>query len=554
MNQAYFNSVFAKICIDSLLSLGVKHFVLSPGSRSTPLTAAIARNKNITQHVFHDERSAAFFALGLGKAGQLAAMITTSGTAVANAFPAIMEASTSYTPFLILSADRPPELRNTGANQTMDQQKLFGEHCRFFFDFPCPSAHFSANAIASTLSLAVSHATGANPGPVHLNCMFREPLEPVEVNIPSPKPRMFHSNRSSLSLAVQENIRELLSKATSPLLVIGYIDNSTERKAAFELAESLNWPAFVDISSGIKLQKISNQISMMELLLQEKESLKRPDLILHLGGAVTTKHFARWTSSLNVDYILVHPYAYRQDPTHSVTHHLRTSFSELFFIAEFQHSDLLPYFSSLNRKLNDVPIQNTLSEITVSRRIASFLPNNSILFIGNSMPIRDMNNFSYPENNIETFSNRGVSGIDGICSTAAGVSIARNSVTHLLIGDLSTMHDIGSLFALKTIDPKLRIIVINNSGGAIFSFLPISKESDIFEDYFATSHAFALAPIITAMGIPCRTIHSLDELESTLNEECTGLSILEIHTNRDSNTAEHQEIKALVHAILKEKE
>lgn len=549
MNNKEKNTLFAEQFVANLIQLGVQHFVISPGSRSTPLTAAIAKRNNISYFVFHDERAAAFFALGIGKTNQLAAMITTSGTAVANAYPAIMEATNSNTPFLLISADRPPELRHTNANQTMDQAHLFGQHVRFFFDFPCPEPNFSQKALASTLSLAVSKCFGVNSGPVHLNCMFREPLEPVSLPKTNyPLPPSFSKPILSFSTQEKNKLKQLCQSAKRPLLVIGQLE--TENAIVSALVRQLGWPTIIDVSSGIQYSNYPHAIPFFEYLLQHNNIIPEPDLILHLGRGITTKRYELWLENFEGQQIIIHPYPTRYDPSHSSRWRISSHYSELAFLHDCQ-TDIAPSYFTWWKKYqqqtktlfhNFILQQTHCSEIQIAYFLPQWISHKAQLFIANSMPIRDCNNFVSDNTDLKTTCNRGVSGIDGIISSAAGWSVANQKPTVLLIGDLSTMHDIGSLFALKEISPHLIIITVNNGGGGIFSFLPISKQQDFFEPFFATAHQFQLQPIVSAFGIRAKTISTLIELkdEILLALETPNLYFFEIETNRQQNKEEHQ--------------
>ena len=288
MSDTQANSIFATHCIQYLVDLGVSHFCISPGSRSTPLVSAVAAHPEATSMVFHDERSAAFFALGLSKStGRATALITTSGTAIANAFPAVIEAYQSYVPLLLMSADRPMELLCTGANQTIDQPHIFGRYTRFFFDFPCPNGLFSARSLAGILSHSIAKAQGNVPGPVHLNFHFREPLLPVDI-----APQEFAPVHISsppvyqIDQADQNRLQQLIEQSQNGLLILGEISNDQERAAALQLTRRLKWPVFVDVSSGCRLFNIPNQIFPVDTLLKSSLAIQ-PDLILHLGRGVT---------------------------------------------------------------------------------------------------------------------------------------------------------------------------------------------------------------------------------------------------------------------------
>ena len=463
-----------------------------------------------------------------------------------------MEASNTHLPMLVISADRPPELRGSGANQTMDQVELFGKAVRFFFDFPCPSTSFSAKAFASTLSYAVSKCFGSNAGPVHLNCMFREPLEPLSmVEMVFPKPALYSYPKQVLSFESQKQLLADCQEATNPILVIGELESKADQNAALRLAKSLDWPVFVDISSGIALQNIQNKVPFIEIVLEQHHVIPTPDLILQLGRGFTTKKYENWTRTISVKHIIIDSRDSRYDPGHSCSWRLQADLSYLEFLEDLR-SPNISWIRKLQIQLHNISIpKQTVSEIAIAHQLPSWLPKDSHLFIGNSMPIRDCNNYSLLAENIVLACNRGVSGIDGIISTAAGWAVGSKKPGFLLIGDISFMHDMGTLFSLQATSVSLTIVLINNSGGGIFSFLPVSKEEDVFETHFATKHSFGLAPVAQAMGIHVQSISSMLELKIGLEQPKQGLSILEIRTDRGQNYREHQAIVQDVISQLK---
>lgn len=544
------NTFFAQQMVSNLIDLGVKYFAISPGSRSTPLTAAIAENPKAASFVFHDERAAAFFVLGIGKSGNLGAIITTSGTAIANAFPAVMEASNTHVPMLLISADRPPELRSSGANQTMDQVGLFGQNVRYFFDFPASDSFFTSKHLTSTISYGVSKCFGSSAGPVHFNCMFREPLEPIDIKeVTFPKPHIYSHPKQDISSAEKQQLTDIISEAKNPFLVIGAIESISERYKAYFLTTKLDWPVLVDVSSGLSFLDYKNKIPFTELLIKEHQYLPKPDLIVQLGKGLTTKHYENWVRTLDCKHIIIDYRDSRYDPGHSCTWRIQASFNSIDFFCDIAPPDL-SWLRKLQKQAQNISISmENISEVSIAHYLPSWLPLGSQLFIGNSMPIRDLNNFALSARGLFSTSNRGVSGIDGIISSAAGWAIGNQKHCFLLIGDISFMHDIGVLFSIQALPISLTIILINNSGGGIFSFLPISqipKQKETFEKYFATSHSFKLAKVARAIGITTKTITSMEDLKFQVQNPSQGISLLEIFTDREKNIADHQNIKTLI--------
>jgi 2-succinyl-5-enolpyruvyl-6-hydroxy-3-cyclohexene-1-carboxylate synthase len=562
MKTKHFNSVFAIHFIQYLVDLGVTNFCIAPGSRSTPLAVAIARHPKTDETIFFDERSAAFFALGLSKSTlNVTVLLTTSGTAVANAFPAIIEANQSNIPLLIISADRPPELRKNGANQSIDQIKLFSDQVRFFFDFPCPSNEFNPKKLASTLSHSIAIAKNSS-GPVHLNCPFREPLEPISV----PKQQFARVYETvtidKVSVKATSKLKTLIENSKRGVLVLGEITSQENQRIAFQIAKTLNWPVFADISSGCRLKNISNQLFPVDTILKS-DHLIDPDLVIQIGRGLTPKIYEQWISSLQCEHIIVNPYTQRQDPSHSCTIHFPISFRSFLEIIDSTDTNpnlLLQYTTKLQESISILLAQSNnqnITEIELAKILPLLIPKNGQLFLSNSMPIRDVNRFAPDKYNVATAANRGASGIDGILSTAAGVAYGNNKPTLLLIGDLAAMHDIGSWLTIRNLNIDLVVVIVNNGGGGIFSLLPISNEKDIFEQYFATSHQNKLLPIIQEMGISSYQPTTIPMLKECVLKafEHGGIHCIEVYTNRDQNKQLHitisEQIQDLIHEIKK---
>jgi 2-succinyl-5-enolpyruvyl-6-hydroxy-3-cyclohexene-1-carboxylate synthase len=568
MNIGSYNERWAQQLIDILIAQGVDYFCCAPGSRSTPLALAIARHPQHLWSVHFDERGICFHALGHAKAtGKPAAVIVTSGTAVGNLLPGIMEAYNDRIPLILLTADRPPELRDCGANQTCDQAKLFVNHVRWQVDLPCPSEETPLNYLASTLSHAVALALSSPCGPVHLNCMFREPLFSQHTeetkstrHIPFAHPELHPSEE-----LIAHWTPRLFSCKKGVILVGSHSPIPPELLLA--LAEKLQWPVFADILSTPRtLQEHPCLISHFDPILKCKAEVKA-DAFLQFGDRFVSKTLATWLQQQKPEFhvhIADHPL--RQDPLHLVTHrihanpaiftqkllNLRVRQEESHWRAEWKAWDLRCE-STLSEFFSE---QTELTEPGLIPPIASLLSEDWAIFLSNSMPIRDANQFFLPiKNSGPIFGNRGVSGIDGNIATAAGIAQGSGKPTLALIGDLAFLHDLNSLAYLSKIDTPLLLCVVNNSGGGIFSFLPIAKKpgsSKTFETFIAASHDLSFASAANLFGLPYYHPTSLCSFRELLlhQKKNPHSCLIEITTDRTHNVNVHEHIFAKIHEHL----
>lgn len=550
MSIAHFNRTAAEQITSRLIELGITHCCISPGSRSTPITEALSRSA-MTQHLFFDERAAAFFALGVGKASRRPAlMVTTSGTAVSNLLPAVTEADAADIPLLIITADRPPELRSTGANQCIDQVNIFAQKVRWFFDIPVPNEQ----SIGAPLDSILRHAVLLSQnGPVHLNLMIREPFLPEkteQIKAPYKAIGPLFTPQISCTAKGIDWLRQTLQTARRGLVLAGMIEEPAEQRAAERIIQALGWPVFADITSNIRTAPVLVQPAEALLTHPKIDSLK-PDVVLQLGGKMISKRYDHWLSKSQALHIVINSSSKRQDSGNSVHTHI---VSQLHTLPNLRGgtSELLPVLHNLQHKLKHCTDKylETLSEPAIAA-VAPTLCRS--LFLSSSMPIRDVNRFALSRN-CRIGSNRGASGIDGVLSSAAGWAAALQEPTLLLIGDLATIHDLGALLSLRQINPPLVIVAINNHGGAIFSFLPIAQQSEHFETHFATAHQTMLTPIVSAMGIPTSRPTDLGSLIAAIRAGLAqnSLSFIEVITDRSENLKLHTLIQAELHAVIEE--
>lgn len=549
------NLTLSTLIIDSLIDLGVEHMVISPGSRSTPLTVAAARNQNVKKTIHYDERGAAFFALGIGKAsGTPAVLICTSGTAVANYFPAIVEAAMDNVPLIILSADRPPELIGVGANQSIYQQNIYGRYPRWSAELHPPDGATDPEHIESLLTSMWAAATAGYPGPVHLNCQFREPFFGSSSDDQDQEDDIQAASTSDFS----EIAAQLKSRDKGIILVGRSVDPELD-ELILRLATNLNWPVFPDIQSTLRFTPNPIVINHYDLaLLKEGAFNGKPDAVLHLGGAFTSKRLLKYLDSSDPFYIHAKETPECIDPNHQINLTVQSELSDLLTQVDshLQGSEINTsegwldqwqnFTSNIHSLLADIFIDNNeLSEPAVSHVISELIPESHTLFLANSMPIRDMEMFGQAMGNVQRIvANRGASGIDGLFASACGVARASDSPLTLVIGDLAGLHDLNSLALVSQSGQPITVVMINNAGGGIFSFLPIADQADLFEPYFGTPHGWQFQKISEMFGLDYRQPRDMNEFRSTYKEalQANISTLIEVSTDRLDNYRLHQEI------------
>ncbi len=561
------NSLWSYLIIEELIRQGIDYFCISPGSRSTPLTTAVARHPRARSFIIYDERSAAFHALGYARAtGRPAVLICTSGTAPANYLPAVIEASQENLPLIIISADRPPELRDSGANQTIDQIKLFGSYVRHFFDMPPPEQTFSPRFVLSRIDRLIDKAFGPPAGPVHLNCMFREPLAPQGKPVPAsyligidawlnsmePLVRLTHGN-AALNQETDRLLTSILKHSKKGMIIVGELESGRIPKDLAYCLARLGWPVFADITSGLRLGfDWPGFIAHFDLLLAAQ--ISRFDTIVQLGGRYVSKRLLQFLQKHPPrNHLRISVSDHWIDPAGTVTHHLRLSIAS--FCSFLNASNLFrssSHASLLRRKSEAVEqylrqtIDNApLNQPAVSRLVAQLLPEGHGLFLANSLAVREMDMYAQrPSRPIFVAANRGASGIDGNISTAAGFAVGLKRPVTLIIGDLAFLHDLNALSFVSRLPYPLIIVLINNGGGAIFHYLPIAKFEDIFEPYFATPHRFTFEKTAQQFGLNYAQPTSLEAFTDFYQEALkTALpTLIEINTDRRDNYERYQKI------------
>ncbi len=568
------NNFWTEIFVKQLSIAGVKYACISPGSRSTPLTFAFAKNKKIKCFVNIDERSSAFFALGLAKASQTpVAVVTTSGTAAAELYPAIVEAYQQRVPLIICTADRPPELINTGANQTINQNNLYKNHIRWFKNVGMPSIKkIKLRRLQQAALRAVEISTIKDCGPVHLNFPFRKPLEPFtftaeidsllikEIDKSIKKIKPSKNRLDSVKLRRTKRFKEivdLIIQEEEGLIIAGPMDyNSNLRKLLNSLSSLSGYPIIADASSHLRFNITKNQnnvISNYHAFLRSSQlsNTLNPKLILQFGRTPTSTSLKDFLKNCNAQHFLVNEFGDLFDPLRKAKAVIKYNPAE--FIQElmntlaeskFKLKDLnwLGNYKSANllsEKIKSQIINKAAypNEPGVITNLLKGLPNKAHLLIGNSSPIRDFDNFAPVMDKVITVHiNRGASGIDGITSTALGIAQLKEPA-FLLTGDLSFLHDLNALAAAKNYTAGLTVILINNNGGGIFNSLPVSKDKSILNEYFLTPHNLNLKKITTSFGVDYKLVKSWEEFSAEIKKsgKKKAVSVLEIKTDAEKS-------------------
>lgn len=571
------NTVWASVLAETLHRLGLSTAVICPGSRSAPLTIAFAQHPEIEAIPILDERSAAFFAIGLARqTGKPTALVCTSGTAGANFYPAVIEARESCVPLLLLTADRPSELRDCNAGQTVDQQKLYGTFPNWYSELAVPALDLNLLAyLRQTLVHAWERTLYPVAGVVHLNLPFRDPLVPI----PQPEAQAFaahfpsdffaalqHSAFSPTSfLQFGQSETASLSLPPSPLpsserglIIAGLAQPQSPQlycEAIAHLAKVLQVPVLAEGLSPLRNYAavnpylISTYDSMLRSVLSEK---LEPDWVIRTGEMPTSKALRQWLTQTQPQQWVIDPTARNLDPLHGKTVHLRLSieqFARLFSSAELsQSSAYLSLWQATETRLRqtiDQTLDQTepLFEGKVAWLLSQHLPEGTPLFIASSTPVRDVEFFWKPGNRaIRPYFNRGANGIDGTLSTALGMA-HRNQSSVLLTGDLALLHDTNGFLISRKLAGHLTIVLINNQGGGIFESLPIAQFDPPFEEFFATPQAIDFSHLCHTYGVEHELIQSWQHLIECLNPlPDHGIRVLEVCCDRKADAQMRREL------------
>jgi 2-succinyl-5-enolpyruvyl-6-hydroxy-3-cyclohexene-1-carboxylate synthase len=521
------STTLARTLVRQIIEAGVTDVVISPGSRNAPLSMAFyeaSQRKLITLHTRIDERTAAFFALGITKAtNRPVPIVCTSGTAVANYHPAVLEASHSNLPLLVITADRPAELRRTGANQTTEQARIFGKAVRYFAD------------ISGAAYPMVLPFNSLKSGPVHLNVQFSEPLAADGdgdwlANISIHPPTDFNRKKAGT----------FYTKSTRGILVVGHDRGGIEVEEVEKFADALGWPLIVEDPLSFE-----SAISHASIFLTSKPITDElsPDTVVVIGRTTLSRSINRLIATARKSIVID-----SRVLTVDSDRHADQRFTELPTVdvppVDAEYVERWNKFA--HRAAKKVSELNTWSEALVAREIGNGVPSGSSLFISSSRPIRDIEGFASPRSGVETFANRGLAGIDGNISTALGIASQRKE-TIAVLGDLSFLHDITGLIHNEEIN--LKIIVIDNNGGGIFSTLP-HRGVEGFETIFGTPHNLDLVKIAEAFGLETAVITKQAELITELSKPVVGTSLVVVKVpDRESNADNLQAIYSSMDSI-----
>jgi 2-succinyl-5-enolpyruvyl-6-hydroxy-3-cyclohexene-1-carboxylate synthase len=582
MDPTNANTALASAFAEELARGGLRLAVISPGSRSTPLAVALWRQPEIEVKVIVDERSAGFFALGAAQAGgEPVALLCTSGTALVNYHPAVVEADESAVPLVVLSADRPPELRGIGAGQTIDQIKTFGSSVRWFCEVGTHEADDSGLLhYRSVACRALATARGeTRPGPVHLNLPWREPLAPVPVEdaVTATDPLALKGRNGRPLTAVThidlepstfllDEVAGHIGNAISGVIVAGRQLDPELREPLAHLARVSGFPILAEPTSQLRCgpHDRSHVVAAYDLLLREEHFARSvvPDLILRFGAMPTSKPLRAWIEASGADQIVVDPYGGWNEPTRRAAAILRADPTELAQGWAVRLEGLegrerpLPdrwleaetaAQAALDEALSDA---GEISEPALHRALGQAHRSGDLVYTSSSMPIRDQETYlPASSTDVSFLSNRGANGIDGLISSGIGAAQASGRPTTIVSGDLGLLHDIGGLAALREVETPVRIVVIDNDGGGIFHFLPqeAALASDEFEALLGTPRGVDVAKAAALFDLPHRRLDALADLPDAL---AAGTGLIEVKTDRQTNVEAHRQLTERVHAAL----
>ncbi|MDX6679554.1 MAG: 2-succinyl-5-enolpyruvyl-6-hydroxy-3-cyclohexene-carboxylate synthase [Solirubrobacteraceae bacterium] len=548
---------------DELARCGVREACTSPGSRCSPIVLALVRDGRLRCHSHIDERCAGFFAVGAAKASNLPVAITcTSGTAAANLAPAVIEAWEARVPLIVLTADRPPELREVGAGQAIDQVKLYGNAAKWFFEVGTHDATAARMRWMRMLACrAVWTALEGRPGPVHLNMALREPLVPPAELAPDPspgrsggRPWLLRSTPGPDAAAAGRALAVVARDAHRPLVVAGRAEPGLDAIAA--ACERLGWPLLADPLSGAR--RAGAAVAHYDLLLRSASfgSAQRPDLVIRCGDLPTSKPLRAWLDGLDDEVIQLgfDPQSSWHDPAGSLQLVLASD-AAATLVATASHAPRAdPAWLTSWRAADahaaaaiDALLGDELSEPRVARELGACLPASATLWVASSMPVRDVEGYTAVRDDApRVLCNRGANGIDGTVSSAFGAAAVCEGAVVLLIGDVALAHDVGGLLAARRLGLALTIVLLNNDGGGIFEFLPVAGARDAFEEHVATPHGLDFAHAAALYGCRHERVESVAALRAALARSLPGpgTTILEVRTQRAANLALHRALAA----------
>lgn len=599
MSNPHAGDVAATFCatlVDQWVRMGMRHAVVSPGSRSTPLALAVTADGRVTVSVHHDERSAAFMALGIAMATKVPAMVvTTSGTAAVELHPAVVEAHHAGVPMLVCTADRPTWLHGIGAPQTINQTDLYGSSVRLFAEPGVPTADAAAQWRPLADS-AMSAAMGPRPGPVHLNLAFDEPLVGTAGPLPAigaagdPDNDDDDDAGAVIDAGVLQMVARRVATGRGVIVAGGDIADPT---GVMDLAAMVGWPVLADPRSGCRVPSAVT-VAHPDALLRHDGFARasRPDVVLRLGTPWASKVLGAWLDGLDAHQIGVHTHGVRYDPGGSLDEVVTAEPGALCAavagllghqsagaVRGDAHGDTgrggdgaagdagdscdaggggagapagwLRLWATADQVAaqaiaSQLGADAVINEPAVARTVAAMLPDGARLMVSSSMPVRDLEWFSAARTGLSVVSNRGANGIDGVVSTAVGLALAAPGPVAVLVGDVAMLHDTNALLGLVSRNVDLTVVVVDNDGGGIFSFLPQAGAlpTDRFEEMFGTPHGVDLAALAIAHNLEATVVDDLGSLAGVIKSSAghRGTTVVVVRTRRDANVVVHSRL------------
>ncbi|MER1987584.1 MAG: 2-succinyl-5-enolpyruvyl-6-hydroxy-3-cyclohexene-1-carboxylic-acid synthase [Solibacillus sp.] len=547
--------------ISALMQGGVVDVVISPGSRSTPLAYGFASTEGLNVYRQVDERSAGFFALGLAKAtAKPVVLLCTSGTAAANYYPAVVEAKYARVPLIVITADRPHELREVGAPQAINQMGLYGEHVKWSAEFPIPDdAPATLPFIERHSVRAVAIATSAPFGPVHVNVPFREPLLIDFGNVPPATFKKSYVSELEPSRVAKKELQEIIAATRAGIIVVGELPLGTDTTHLWNFVRAVQWPVLIESLSNLRTEVPEDcqlfGISTYDALLKS-ERFKRnvtPETVIRFGAQPVSKFLMQHiAASKPKNYVVVDEDVMFRDSVHASTHFIHARVGEWLSELEVDNARTEISFAQF-WKMADLLAVDTIEkyktyatdEGAMVRTFIERLPAGSDVFVSSSMPIRDIDTFLTTEvRDVQVFANRGANGIDGVMSTALGFSKGRpERKAYILIGDLAFLHDVNAFIATRYQECDATIVVMNNDGGGIFSYLPQASVTAHYEDLFGTPTGLTFEQVASMYGFDYKRATTVAEFEEAMRAgKTTPIQLIEAFTNREQNVTEHRQL------------
>jgi len=588
------NTLWARIFVDELVRAGLEAVCIAPGSRSTPLTLAFAEHPGVTVYSLLDERGAAFFALGMALAGQKpVAVLCTSGTATANFYPAVIEANYAQVPLLVLTTDRPHEARHSGANQTIDQVKMYGDHVRWFVDVTPPEAHpasLTLRALRSLAGRAMAAATGLPPGPVQLNFPFRKPLEPTLAPADGTEKAAQVEGRSDQrpftritrgvclpSPTQLDLLAELIQENPRGLIVCGpRCPGGRFPEAVTRLAGLAGYPILADALSGVRFgTHVAEAAGMIlggyDTFLQADFTarMEPPEMILRFGAMPISQALMNYlVGASSARQVAIHESGSWQDENYTLSDFMWAEPEAVCELtaARLEGAELKPRdagwlanFKQAEGRTWQV-VETTRSdrffEGTILAEVVEAMPDEALLYVASSLPVRHLDQFTPPgPASLQVLANRGASGIDGTIASALGAAAATERPLVLVMGDLAFYHDMNSLLALKRCGVKATIVLINNNGGGIFHRLPIAQFEPPFTELFVTPHDLNFEPVVRVFGADYIAASTREEVRRALSQALAADNshVIEVSTDAVLHEQVRREVMEAVALALRQR-